>query len=257
MEIFKVILLAIEQGITELLPISSSAHLILTGKLVGFEANTYILAILHLGTTLAIVIYFAPTLFKEIFKKETSSFYLKIFVSTIPAAIVGFFLQSIIEGILRGEIFIALSLIFWGVVMILVERKYEEKLESNLREISWKQSLTMGFAQIIALIPGTSRSGITTIAGILSGVNKYSALQYSFLLGIPILLGTSIYGIYQYSPKEGFSIMHFIGILFSSVFAYLSLILLRNIKKEKWLSIFGYYRIFLGIVLLTILFFFN
>lgn len=255
MEIFKVILLAIEQGITELLPISSSAHLILTGKLIGLEADTYILALLHLGTTIAIVVYFAPTLFKEILQKDTHSFYLKILVSTIPAAVVGFFLQSIIEGILRGEIFIALSLIFWGLVMILVERKYKEKQESNLREISWKQSLTMGLAQIVALIPGTSRSGITTIAGILSGVNKYSALQYSFLLGIPILLGTSIYGIFKYSPQDGFNITHFVGIIVSSLFAYLALILLRNIKKEKWLSIFGYYRIFLGIVLLIVLFF--
>jgi len=255
MEIFKVILLAIEQGITELLPISSSAHLILTGKLIGLKADTYLLATLHLGTTIAILIYFAPTLFKELLQKETLTFYTKIFVSTLPTAVVGFLLQSVIEDILRGEIFIAFSLIIWGIVMIFVERKYKEEEERNLREISWKQSLTMGLAQIISLIPGTSRSGITTIAGILSGVNKFSALQYSFLLGIPILLGTSIFGISKYAPQEGFNTSHIIGIIVSALFAYLTLLLLKNIKKEKWLSIFGYYRIFLGTLLLLFLLF--
>jgi len=255
MDIFKVILLAIEQGITELLPISSSAHLILTGKLIELEADTYLLATLHLGTTIAILIYFAPTLFKELLKKETFSFYLKLLVSTLPAAIAGFLFQSVIEEVLRGEIFIAFSLIIWGFVMIFVERRYKEKQEANLKEISWKQSLTMGFAQIVSLIPGTSRSGITTIAGILSGVNKFSALQYSFLLGIPILIGTSVFGISKYAPQEGFNSSHVIGIIVSFIFAYLALFLLKNIKKEKWLSIFGYYRIFIGLLLLIFLIF--
>lgn len=255
MEIYKVIILAIEQGITELLPISSSAHLILTGKLINIPTDTYILAVLHLGTTIAIVIYFLPTLLKDIFQKDSLTLYAKILVATIPAAIIGLLFESVIENVLRGDLFIAISLIFWGILMILVERKYKEISENHLKKISWKQSLIMGFSQIIALIPGTSRSGVTTIAGTLAGVNKYSALQYSFLLGIPILLGTSVYGIFKFAPQEGIGLPHITAIVVSAIFGYLALQLLNRIKKRNWLTFFGYYRIILGTVLiLTLLF---
>lgn len=246
------IILSIEQGITELLPISSSAHLILTGKLIHLPTDTYLLAVLHLGTTIAIIIYFLPTLLKDIFKKETLIFYTKIAAATIPAALAGLLLESTIENILRGDIYIAISVV-WGIAMVLVERKYKDISENHLKRISWKQSLIMGFAQIISLIPGTSRSGITTIAGVLSGVNKYSALQYSFLLGIPILLGSSVYGIMKYAPQQGFSSIHFTGVAVSALFGYLSLLFLAKIKKKNWLAFFGYYRILLGIILVLLL----
>jgi undecaprenyl-diphosphatase len=254
MEMYKVIILAIEQGITELLPISSSAHLILTGQLVQLPTDTYLLAVLHLGTTLAILIYFLPILLKDIFHKDSLSFYAKILVATIPAAVAGLLLESVIENILRGNIYIAASLIFWGIAMILVERKYKDISENHLKKISWKQSLIMGFSQVLALIPGTSRSGVTTIAGTLAGVNKYSALQYSFLLGIPILLGTSLYGLLKYAPQEGFGTTHIVSIVVSAIFGYLALQLLNRIKKRNWLTFFGYYRIILGIIILGILF---
>jgi len=254
MEIFKVIILAIEQGITELLPISSSAHLILTGKLIDLEADTYLLSVLHLGTTLAIIIYFAPILFKDLMEKSTHLFYLKILVSSIPVAIVGLLFQSYIEDFLRGDLLIVFSLIFWGIVMILIEKRHSQNEEENIREISWKQSIYMGTSQILALIPGTSRSGITTIAGVLSGVNKYSALQYSFILGIPVLFGTSIFQLNKYIPTEGFNISHLIGIFISAIFGYLALLFLKRIRKENWLTIFGVYRILLGVILLFVLF---
>mgnify|MGYP005813650853 CR=1 FL=1 len=250
MYIFKVVLLAIEQGITELLPISSSAHLIVTGEIINIPTDTYLLAVLHLGTTIAIVIYFIPTLVKDLLKKDSIPFYTKILVASIPAAISGLLLESVIENVLRGNIYMALSLILWGIVMIVVEGKYKDIEENHLRSISWKQSLIMGFSQVIALIPGTSRSGVTTVAGVLSGVNKYSALQYSFLLGIPILLGTSMFGILKYAPTEGFNYTHIIAIIISAIFGYIALRILDRIKKKNWLTFFGYYRIVLGIALI-------
>lgn len=249
MEMFKVIILAIVQGISELLPISSSAHLILVGKVIDLPTDTYLLAILHLGTTLAIIIYFLPTLLKDIFKKESISFYTKIALATIPAAITGLFLESFIENTLRADIYIIISLILWGIVMILVEQRYKPKEEIDLKKISLKQSLIMGFSQILSLIPGTSRSAVTTVAGVLSGVNKYSALQYSFILGIPILLGMSIYEMIKYIPQQGFTITHLTGIIISALVGYLVLILLKKNKKTNWLTIFGYYRILLGILI--------
>ncbi len=252
MELYKVIILAIEQGITELLPVSSSAHLIITAKLLDIKMDTYLLAVLHFGTTISILIFFARTLFQDILKKESIQFYLKIVVSTIPVAIVGLLLESTIEQYLRSDIYIVSSLILWGIIMILVERKYKDHKDEDLREISWKQSLIMGISQIFALIPGTSRSGVTTIAGTLSGVNKYSAIQYSFILGIPVLLGTSTYEIYKYAPTEGFDFIHILGILVSAIFGFIALYLLKGIRKAKWLTIFGVYRILIGIVLLLV-----
>ncbi|MFA5623052.1 MAG: undecaprenyl-diphosphate phosphatase [Candidatus Dojkabacteria bacterium] len=255
MEIYKVILLAIEQGITELLPISSSAHLILSAKLLNFEMDTYFLSLLHLGTTISILIYFSPTLFKDIFKRKTFNFYLKIVLSTIPVAIIGLLFESTIENILRGDLVIVISLILWGIVMITVEKTRKNEKEIDLHDITWKQSLVMGASQILALIPGTSRSGITTISGILTGVNKYVALQYSFILGIPVLLGASGYVLFKNMDVEQFTSTHLLGVIISAVVGILALQLLKKVKRTNWLTVFGYYRIFLGIViLLTILF---
>lgn len=253
MEIFKIIFLAIEQGITELLPISSSAHLILTGQLLNIEVDTYLLSVMHLGTSLALLIFFAPTLFKDFLKKNSLLFYIKIAVSIIPVAVIGLLFQDTVENILRKNIVIVISLIVWGVAMIMIEREYNDKEEIDLHSITWKQSLVMGISQILALIPGTSRSGITTLSGILTGVNKYSALQYSFILGIPTLLGATTYEILKEGNLKEFSYEYLIGILISAIFGYLSLLLLKKIKKTNWLTIFGYYRIALGIVILLVI----
>lgn len=254
METLKVILLAIQQGITELLPISSSAHLILTSQLLKINMDTYLLSVLHLGTTIALLIYFWNFLFKDILKKEKLSLYLKILISTIPAGIVGLLFESVIEDRFRGNLIIAISLIVWGVIMILVERRKEIK-QQELITVSWKQSLLMGIAQIFALIPGGSRSGITTIVGIFAGLNKYTALQYSFLLGLPLLLAAPIYEIVKEYPQRVLNITDILGIFIAGVVSYIALLLLEKYSKRKWLTVFGIYRIVLGtIVLLLFLF---
>lgn len=252
MEFLKVSLLGILQGITELLPISSSAHLLLASQILDIKMDTYLLTTLHLGTTLALLLHFWGTLFKDILKKESISFYLKILISTIPAGIVGLFLQQNIEQYLRGNTVISISLISWGIVMILVERSCKNE-EIELRDVTLKQSLTMGLAQIFALIPGGSRSGISTIAGVMSGLNKYTALQYSFILGLPLLLAAPIYEIFKEYPSRILNIYDLTGILIAGIFTYISLYILKKFSKEKWLTFFGTYRILLGILILIFL----
>lgn len=254
METLKVILLAIEQGITELLPISSSAHLILTSQILKINMDTYLLSILHLGTTVALLIYFWKFLFKDILKKEKLSLYLKILISTIPAGVVGLLFESVIEDRLRGNLIIAISLLVWGVVMILVERRKEIK-EQELITVSWKQSLLMGIAQIFALIPGGSRSGISTIVGMFTGLNKYTAIQYSFLLGLPLLLAAPVYQIVKEYPQRVLNISDILGIFIAGVVTYIALLLLEKYSKKKWLTVFGIYRIIIGIAVLAIILF--
>lgn len=265
-------ILSVIQGLTELLPVSSSGHLILVSRLWDMELSTLILSVLHLGTTLAIVIFLRKTLFKNLFTKKKITFYLKILVASIPAGIVGILFESMIEDKLRATWIIAVSLIFWGIVMIVTEQlkvndqKTQTKSVSvdneELINVSWKQSLTMGFAQVIALIPGTSRSGITTLAGIFSGLNKYVALEYSFILGLPVLAGASLLEI----GKEFLSIENLDSqiasaatikilpaVLFSCVVGYVALLVVRKYQKKNWLTLFGVYRIVLGIIILILL----
>ncbi len=254
METLKVILLSVQQGIAELLPISSSAHLILTSQLLKINMDTYLLSVLHLGTTVALLIYFWNFLFKDILKKEKLSLYLKILISTIPAGIVGLLFESVIEDRLRGNLIIAISLIVWGVIMIWIERRKEVK-EQELITVSWKQSLLMGIAQIFALIPGGSRSGISTIAGMFTGLNKYTAIQYSFLLGLPILLVAPIYEIVKEYPERVLNISDLLGIFIAGIVTYIALLLLEKYSKQKWLTVFGIYRIVIGLAVLAIFLF--
>ena len=262
--------LSIIQGLTELLPVSSSGHLLLVSRLWDAELSSFILSVLHFGTTLAIIIFLRKTLLKDIFTKKKLNFYLKILVASIPAGIVGILFESIIEEKLRATWIIATSLIVWGIVMIITEQVKKNRDEKNedinetvaLENISWKQSLSMGFAQVLALIPGTSRSGITTLAGIFSGLNKYIALEYSFILGLPVLLGASILEIGKEFLNIGDLSLNIVtaatikmlpAILLSCAIGYFALLILRKNQKKNWLTIFGVYRIILGAVILILL----
>ncbi len=249
MDIFKVVILGIQQGLTELLPISSSAHLILTSQLLDVKMDTYLLSVLHLGTTIALLIAYSNFLFKNILSKEKAHIYLKLLLSIIPVGVIGIFLQSKIENSLRGNIPIAISLFVWGVVMILIERRKEPK-EIEFKDITWKQSIFMGISQIFALIPGGSRSGISTIVGMIFGLNKYTAIQYSFIMGLPLLLATPVYQIIKGYPERILLSSDVIGILIAALFTYLGLVLLKKFNKKKWLTFFGIYRVVLSILIL-------
>jgi undecaprenyl-diphosphatase len=262
MEPLKLLILAIVQGVSELLPISSSAHVIIFGEIMNLQISTLLLTSLHIGTSLAILAFFAKKLFKNFFTKKKWSFYLKVIVSVIPAGVLGILFETKIEDFLRANWIMAASLIFWGILMIIAQKRDMGQKEQDWEEITWKQSITMGFAQAIALIPGTSRSGVTTLAGIALGLDQYAALSYSFVLGLPVLLGSSLWEILK-AMKSNPSLLNnivdpnnlvkIIIILFvPMILGIIALMTLDKVKKEKWLSTFGIYRIILGLVILAI-----
>jgi undecaprenyl-diphosphatase len=253
MVILKHLLLAFVQGATELLPISSSAHLLISSEILNFDSTTYFLTTLHLGTTLALILYFSKVLFKDIFSKAKMSLSLKIFVSSIPAGIIGLLFQTFIEKTLRAPIFLSISLIVWGIAMIILERNNHKRAETEIEDVTWIESLIMGVAQSLALIPGTSRSGITTITGIILGLNKFTALQYSFLLGLPVLIGASGYELMKETNINSFGIDEILGIITAGIVGYFSILLLKRFRKKNWLTVFGIYRIILGGLLLLLL----
>jgi undecaprenyl-diphosphatase len=258
MDTLQIFILSVVQGITELLPISSSAHLILIGKLLNFEiaGNLLFLTILHLGTTLAIIVFYRKTLFKNFFTKEKWIFFLKLLLASIPAAIAGFFLEEYISSTLHETKTIAISLIVVGLLFILFENLHKKGKKVKLEELSLLQMLAIGTGQALALIPGTSRSGITTLTGMLLGLEKYSAFKFSFILGIPILLGTSLYELLfadLTSLPASLSLVEMVPfILITFIIGYISLLLVSKFKKKKWLTVFGVYRIVVGILILLL-----
>jgi len=261
MESIKLLILAITQGISELLPISSSGHLIILGEVMNIPTSTLLLTSLHIGTSIAILVFFRKKLFTNFFSKKKWIFYLKIILSVIPSAILGVLFESKIENALHDNWIIAVSLIFWGILMIIAQNTRDEGGEENMENVTWQQSLLMGFAQAIALIPGTSRSGITTLSGIGLGLKKYTAFEYSLVLGLPVLLGASLWEIIKTIADNGQVIPstlvigdylnYAIILLVPFVVGCISMMILERIKKEKWLSAFGIYRIVLGVAILV------
>lgn len=256
MDSLKILILSFVQGATEILPISSSGHLLLVGKVMDISVSTLILTLVHIGTTLAIIVFFKKSLFNNFLSKNNRALFLKIVVASIPAGIVGILFQDLIEKSLRATWITAISLILWGIVMIFVEKKNdrEEKSVKDVQAISFKQAFFIGIAQTLALIPGTSRSGITTIAGVLTGLDKYVALEFGLLIGIPVLLGSPLIAIYRdIAPLGNITLTNMLIILLvPMIVGYLAIYAVSKFKKEKWLSTFGYYRILLGILVLLL-----
>ena len=263
MNTFKIVILSIVQGITEVLPISSSGHLILTGKFLDFEisGDFFFLSVLHLGTTLAVIIFYRKVLFKNFFTKKKWLFFLKLALASLPAALAGVFLQEYIASTLHGTTIIAISLIVVGILFILFENIELPTKKIDPEKVDLKRMIIIGLGQALALVPGTSRSGITTLTGMMVGLEKYSAFKFSFILGIPILLGSSMYEITKTyfdttDPSmltASLSVVKMVPfILFTAVIGYISLAVVEKFKKKKWLTVFGIYRIFVGLLILIL-----
>lgn len=252
MTLLQTVVLSIVQGVTELLPVSSSGHLLLVSQyLFEIEITQSVLVGLHFGTTLAILLFLSKDML-NLLKENGIRFFLHLIIASTPAAIVGIAFGDMIEANLYTTSVVAMSLIFWGIIFIAVEKQLNGT-KKRLDEVTALQSFIMGLGQTIALIPGTSRSGITTITGILSGLDKYTALQYSFIMGLPVLIGSALLTIIKVdSPSALFSTELLIGSGISFIVGLAAMQLLKNISEKKFLTGFGIYRIVLGVVLLIL-----
>ena len=213
---FEIFLLSIVQGISEFLPISSAAHLILVSNIYEFKNQSLLIDIsLHLGSLLAILFYFRKDIFD--FKKNLNLFY-KIAISTMPLVVVGYFLYSTeIIYQLRNIKIIAWSTLFFGILIYIADKnKFLKKIETNF---NIKSALKIGFFQVLALIPGVSRAGITITAGRILGFNRVDSTKISFYLSIPALIGASVLGIKDlFKENVEFNFLVLIGIILSFFF---------------------------------------
>lgn len=252
------------QGVTEFLPVSSSGHLIIFHKLTGLSLVDDVAfdVILHLSTLFAVVYFFRKDILKMIkawfltfFGKKSKDGFLSwmIILATIPAAIFGLTFENYIENNFRSIFIVVFMLVLVGILFILVEN-YSKKNKS-IELINSKSAVLIGFAQAIALIPGTSRSGITIVAGLMLGLNREAAIKFSFLMSIPIILGANLNKI----PKIFASGIPFdqlyvtlIAFIFSFLFGVLTIKYFLKYSNQHSLKVFAYYRFILAFILLCI-----
>jgi undecaprenyl-diphosphatase len=249
----EILILSAIQGISEFLPISSVAHLVLISKYYAFNNQNLLIDIcLHLGSLLAIITYFRNDLFSFV---KNRNFLIKIIVGTIPIIPIGyiFYQTGLINQIRNLEVIGWTSLLF-GILLYLSDKtKINKKIET---EFTNKSAIIIGLFQVIALIPGVSRSGITITSGRLLGFNRYDSAKISFFLSIPTLFAASLLGIYNIY-KEGSPELNFLAIIavvFSFMFSYLTIIIFLNFIKKFSLKIFVIYRIILSLFLLSIVY---
>ena len=246
----EVLILSLIQGVTEFLPISSSSHLILFSKLTNFQNQSLSLDVsLHIGSFLAVITFFYKDLIKFIKNKEL---FIKILISSLPVMILGFLLvQTDLISELRNIKVIGWMTLLFGVLLYISDKfNMHKNLESDF---TYKSALMIGFFQMISLVPGVSRSGITITAARLLKFNRYDAAKISFLLSIPTLAVVSIFGIKDIVSAENMNIsfLNLFSILLSFVFSLITIKYFLQYIKSFSLDIFVIYRVILGLVILA------
>ena len=249
----EILILSLVQGITEFLPISSAAHLVLITKYYSFINQDLLIDIcLHLGSLMAIIFYFRNDLINFI---NNRNFLIKILIGTIPIIPVGYLLYEtgLIQQLRNLEVVGWMSLLFGILLYLSDKRKIKSTIENNFTN---KSAIIFGLFQVLSLIPGVSRSGITITAGRALGFNRYDSAKISFFLAIPALAAASILGIYNIY-KEGSVELNFlaiISVIFSFAFSYITIAIFLNFIKKFSLKIFVIYRIILSLFLLAIVY---
>ncbi len=200
-EVWAAFILAVIQGITEWLPISSSGHLVIFEKILGFSGGLPFEVALHFGTLMAVFVYFGKTItdilqdiLRGKFHSEHGKMGLLLIVATIPVVILGFFARSFFDSVLSNLIVVAFGFSITGMVLLLAA-VYRVKLGEGVKNLGYRKALIIGVAQAVAIVPGISRSGATLSSGVLSGLNEKTAMKFSFLMSIPVIFGANLVAI--------------------------------------------------------------
>jgi len=249
----EILILGAIQGISEFLPVSSAAHLVLFSQYYEFSNQNLLIDIsLHLGSLIAIIFYFRKDLFNFV---QNKSFLIKILLGTIPIIPVGYILYQtrLIDQLRNLEVIGWMSLIF-GIFLYLSDKsKITKKIDTAFTN---KSAIFIGFFQILALIPGVSRSGITITSGRLLGFNRFDSAKISFFLSIPTLAAASLLGIYNIHI-EGSTELNFlaiIAVIFSFIFSYITIALFLKFIQKFSLNIFIIYRVILSLLILSVIY---
>lgn len=264
LETLKIIVLGMVEGFTEWLPISSTGHLILIEDLIRPEVSAEFMemfrVVIQLGAILAVVILyfhrlnpFAPDK-KRRQRRATWYLWLKILIACLPAAILGFLLDDWLDEHLYNGFVVALMLVLYGILFIVIENlnRYRQPVITKMNQMNWQIALYIGFFQCLALIPGTSRSGATILGAMLMGCSRKVSAEFSFFLGIPVMMGASLLKLVKFGFNfTGAELFYMIlGMLVAFFVSVYSIRFLLGWIRKNDFRPFGYYRIVFGVIVL-------
>lgn len=261
MDLLQAILIAIVEGLTEYLPVSSTAHMIFTSSYFGIQEDDFVKLFqvsIQLGAIMAVVFLY----WKKFFDFSKFNFYIKLAVAVIPALILGKLFDDKIDAVLGNPIPIAIVLILGGVVLLFIDSRFQNPTVVTEEEITLKKAFTIGIWQCLAMMPGTSRSAASIIGGMQQGLTRATAAEFSFFLAVPTMLAVTVYSLflktYEVTQLKGYELIlqgdnikfFLVGNLVAFVVAVLAIKLFIEVIKKYGFKPWGYYRIIAGILLL-------
>ncbi|MFZ4739993.1 MAG: undecaprenyl-diphosphate phosphatase [Bacteroidales bacterium] len=249
MTIFQAIIIAIVEGITEFLPISSTGHMIITEKILGMESTEFLKAFtvnIQFGAILSVIVLYWKRFF------QTLNFYYKLFIAFIPAMVLGFIFGDLIDSMLENVIVVAITLLLGGIFLLFVDKLFNKPKENQ--EVSFPTAFKIGLFQCIAMIPGVSRSAATIIGGMSQGLNRKTAAEFSFFLAVPTMFAATAYKLlknYKSIDAGNINIL-IIGNIVAFIVAMIAIKSFIAFLTKYGFKVFGYYRIFLGAIILIL-----
>lgn len=255
MTTFQAIILAIIEGLTEFLPVSSTGHMIIGSALMGVtpdEFSKLFLIVIQLGTILSVLCLYYKRFFKSI------DFYIKLVIAAIPASILGFLFNDYIDSMLESVQVVAIMLIIGGILLLFVDKWFNRPVIDDSDEITHKNAFMIGVYQCLALIPGMSRSASTIVGGMTQGLSRKAAAEFSFFLALPMMFGASLVKLYKFF-KAGYTFtseqinLLIIGNVVGFIVAILAIKFFIGILTKYGFKVFGIYRIIVGLIILIMM----
>jgi undecaprenyl-diphosphatase len=250
MTLFDSIIIAIIEGITEFLPVSSTGHMIITEALLGLDIDEFTKAFtvnIQFGAILSVVVLYWKRFL------QSWSFYQKLFVAFLPAAVIGFLAGDFIDSLLENVMVVAIMLLVGGVLLLFVDKWFHD--EKNNQEITYPKALKIGFWQCIAMIPGVSRSAATIIGGMQQKLSRTHAAEFSFFLAVPTMAAASAYKLlkdYKHFNSDNIDIL-IVGNIVAFIVAMIAIKTFITFLQKHGFRIFGWYRIVIGLVLIILM----
>jgi undecaprenyl-diphosphatase len=255
MNLIHVIVLAIIEGITEFLPISSTGHMIIASSVMGIASNDFVklfTVAIQLGAILSVVVLY----FKRFF--QTIDFYVKLIVAFIPAAIFGLLFSKKIDALLESALTVGVTMFIGGIILLFVDKWFNKPAVKEEKQISYLTALKIGFFQCLAMIPGTSRSAASIVGGMAQKLNRKAAAEFSFFLAVPTMFAATVKKLYDFY-KEGHVFtgeeikLLAIGNIIAFVVALLAIKTFITFLERRGFQLFGWYRILVGGVIIILI----
>jgi undecaprenyl-diphosphatase len=258
MTVIQAIIIAIVEGITEFLPISSTGHMIITNTLMGLNEDEFaklFIIVIQFGAILSVVVLYWKRFLNVGKFRQTLDFYSKLFVAFIPAVVFGLLLKQYIDAALESVLIVALALVIGGVILLFIDRIFKDSEESPDKEITYAMALKIGFFQVISMIPGVSRAAATIVGGLAQKLNRKQAAEFSFFLAVPTMLAASTKDLYDNQELLSDSNIQLLllGCAVAFVVAMIAIKAFIGYLQKHGFQIFGWYRIIVGGVILLLM----